>query len=221
MPFVLIDYWNHVTHRHDDDRAGLSDLSVLRMQGFLGCGIASYGQSQEGRVTLFAQGPAQESQATDYYYRDKYEDLVRTPVPPTNEICSLFPKVNSAEILKQHSKEESVPGVCLRNRLLSRADAESHAPARMPADSLFDGEGVTIHRLIPYSRYQTLLECFDVGRSFLEARNGLELVEGILCALYGESQGIFCSTSSHLSQATAMSSTLGTFIGTSVREALS
>lgn len=218
---MLIDYLNHVTHRDDDDRAVLSDLSVLRKHAYLVCGIASYGQRQEGRVTLFAQGPAQESQATDYYYQDKYEDPVRAPRPSTDVICSLIPKANGAEIPKQHAREDSAAEIFLRKGLLARKDAESYAPARMLADSLSGSEGVTIHRLIPYPRYQTLLECFDVGRSLLEARNGLELVEGILGALYGESQGIFCSASSYLSQATAISSTSDTFIGTSARETLS
>lgn len=73
---VLIDYWNHVKYRNDDDRAVLTELEALRQKGQLVLGIANYGRRQEGRVTFFAQGPAKDP---DYYYRDEYGNLVCVP----------------------------------------------------------------------------------------------------------------------------------------------
>ncbi|KAJ3552583.1 hypothetical protein NM688_g4078 [Phlebia brevispora] len=164
-PFVLVNYWSHENDRHGDDGAFMSDLSVLSKHGFSVRGLATYRDRYEARVTFFAQGPAEESGAYNYYYEDKRE-----------------PFREGTEVPEQQARDLSANEGFLKRGLLSDPDAESYAPRLSLTDALQRGG---TQRLTPYARYQTFLECMDVGRPLLEARNVEELVEGILGALYG------------------------------------
>ncbi|KIY43687.1 hypothetical protein FISHEDRAFT_78529 [Fistulina hepatica ATCC 64428] len=154
-PFVQIEYWNHVLHRNDDDRAVLSKLSELRRKdGFSVRGLASYGQRNEGRVTLFAQGPAKDCKEPDYYFTDAYQGL--------NE---------GTKLPIQHAQDETSP--MSTKKFTDNLNASESSSTKVKI-------------LHPYPRYETTQECLEVGYSLLEAKNGLDLIEGILGALYGE-----------------------------------
>lgn len=74
-PYVLIDFWNHVAHRRDDDLEVLLDLADLRERGYVPRGLASYGWRREGRVTFLVQGPARNCKDPDYYYTNEWRDV--------------------------------------------------------------------------------------------------------------------------------------------------
>ncbi|KIY49085.1 hypothetical protein FISHEDRAFT_58501 [Fistulina hepatica ATCC 64428] len=155
-PFVQIEYWNHILHRDDDDRAVLSALSELRLKrGLLVRGLASYGQRKEGRVTLFAQGPAKDCKDPNYYFTDAYQGLNKDTKLPI-----------------QHAQDETSPMSTKKftDNLNASESRSTNVKTRL---------------LSPYPRYETTQECLEVGYSLLEAKNGLDLIEGILGALYG------------------------------------
>ncbi|KIY46153.1 hypothetical protein FISHEDRAFT_75996 [Fistulina hepatica ATCC 64428] len=155
-PFVQIEYWNHVLHRSDDDHAILSELSELRCKhGLLVRGLVSYGQRNEERVTLFAQGPAKDCKEPDYYFTDAYQGL--------NE---------DTKLPIQHAQDEMFP--MSTKKFTDNLNASESSSTK-----------VKTRLLNPYPLYETTQECLEVGYSLLEAKNGLDLIEGILGALYG------------------------------------
>ena len=205
---MLVDYWQPAAHRDDDDRKVIEELAKIikdenetkkknSVQG-----VVDYGRRQEARVTFFAQGPAEDSTKPDYYYKDRYEEPVRNP--PKHSSCTSADSLqgDGEDVPKQHKADSAVAVLNIivnkftegvkdkkeKEKIKEEKEEENKCEfERKLSSSLSISEGKGgMKRSNPYPRYETIQECWEVGRSLLEAQNGYELIVGIVGALHGE-----------------------------------